>query len=375
MVRSGRVYCWGYNGDGQLGTGDASGPSMCNGHGCSPSPVQVRGIDSATGVAVGLESSCAVVRGGRVYCWGANAQADLGLGTTKGPNSCSFGLACSTSPLRVADLSDATDVSVGDGYACALRTGGTVSCWGANSSNTIGTGQMSGPDSCALAGSELPCALRPNQVQAVSTAVAISAGTGTACAVLGNGHVRCWGTNAGGALGSGTSVGPRTCKAPTGITFACSPSPVEVRDLDNAVDVSVGGGYACALTAKKTVKCWGHNYAGTLGIGTNSGPETCNLGESITACATAPQPVTTLSDVNAVATGFSHACASRGSGEILCWGTNAFGELGIGGTGGAEQCHVNIYINDTDGCSTTPVKVVVGSQTGDGSQSEPSDPQ
>jgi alpha-tubulin suppressor-like RCC1 family protein len=148
-----------------------------------------------------------------------------------------------------------------------------------------------------------------------------------------------------------------------------------VSELDDAVGVSVGGGYACAVTAKKTVKCWGHNYAGTLGIGTNSGPETCTVAESTTACATTPRRVTTLSDVNAVAAGFNHACASRGSGKILCWGTNSFGELGIGGTGGAEQCHVNIYTNDTDGCSTTPVKVVVDSHGGDGGQSGSNDPQ
>jgi alpha-tubulin suppressor-like RCC1 family protein len=129
------------------------------------------------------------------------------------------------------------------------------------------------------------------------------------------------------------------------------------------------------VTAKKTVKCWGDNYAGTMGIGTNSGPETCTSGTVSAACATAPQQVTALSDVNAVAAGLGHVCASRGSGEILCWGSNSFGELGSGSAGGAEQCHINVYTNDTDGCSTTPVKVVVDSQAGDGSRASSGDAQ
>jgi len=359
VVKSGQVYCWGYNGGGQLGVGDTSGPRTCEGHACSPYPVRVRGLNHVTNVAVGFESVCAVVVGGHVYCWGPIAEGNLGLGRGAGHQLCADGSACSASPMPIVGLSDATEVSVGDAYACALRTGGVVSCWGANASGTLGTGETSGPDQCGVGPSVYSCALHPVTVSTLSGAIAVSAGAVTACALLGSGHVRCWGGNAGGALGLGTSIGPRTCQAQGGVHFACSPAAVDVLDLDNAVAVSVGGAYACAVTVRKTVKCWGANDAGTLGIGTNSGPENCAIGTVQLACATLPQQVPALSNVESVAAGFDHVCASRGSGEILCWGNNSFGELGTGTEGAAEQCHINAYSSSTDPCSTSPVKVVV----------------
>jgi alpha-tubulin suppressor-like RCC1 family protein len=358
LVKSGQIYCWGYNGGGQLGDGSTSGPRTCDGQACSPSPVRVRGLDNATNVAMGLESACALVRGGQIYCWGANAQGDLGLGTSDGPQLCAGGSACSASPVPIVGLNDATQVSVGDGYACALHRGGTVSCWGANASGTVGTGLVSGPDPCGITPVAFSCALRPVPVLSIRGVVAISAGSTAACALLANGHVRCWGANMAGGLGLGTSIGPRSCQVQGGVHFACSPTPTEVLNLDNAVAISVGGGYGCAVTTNKRVKCWGANYAGTLGIGTSSGPQTCTTGTTRSACATLPQAVPNLSDVDAVAAGFSHVCASLGSGEIQCWGANSFGELGSGITGG-EQCHINAYISSTDACSTLPVKVVV----------------
>ena len=58
-------------------------------------------------------------------------------------------------------------------------------------------------------------------------------------------------------------------------------SPVEVSDLDDATGLSVGGGYVRAVTAKKTVKCWGNTYAGTMGIAASSGPQTCTTGAAV----------------------------------------------------------------------------------------------
>ncbi len=68
-----RVFCWGANGLGQLGTGDTTG---------GETPRQVPALDGALvqSLAAGEEHTCVVVSPGRLYCWGANGSGQLGQG-------------------------------------------------------------------------------------------------------------------------------------------------------------------------------------------------------------------------------------------------------------------------------------------------------
>jgi alpha-tubulin suppressor-like RCC1 family protein len=95
---------------------------------------------------------------------------------------------------------------------------------------------------------------------------AISAGSGTTYALLSNGTVDCWGTNAGDALGNGTTSGPDSC---TG--SPCSTTPVAVTGLAEVTAISVGDSTACALLSSGAVDCWGDNSDGELGNGTTTG--------------------------------------------------------------------------------------------------------
>jgi hypothetical protein len=140
------------------------------------------------------------------------------------------------------------------------------------------------------------------------TALSHSAGIGGHyCALTNIGGVVCWGKNDNGEVGNGTR-GDRY-------------RPVAVVGLDHGVkQVSAGGAHTCALMVSGTVKCWGKNFSGQLGIGTNKDSYT-------------PVSVVGLSGVRQITTGDFHSCALLSSGTVKCWGGNENGELGDGDSG------------------------------------------
>ena len=135
----------------------------------------------------------------------------------------------------------------------------------------------------------------------------IVAGAFHSCALTTNGSVRCWGDNSSGELGVGT------------ITQRMAPVPVS--GLGNGMQaIAAKGASTCALTAGGAVRCWGDNSHGQLGDGTTSRRLT-------------PVTVSSLgSGVQAIAAGNSHACALTTTGAVLCWGDNRHGQLGDGTT-------------------------------------------
>jgi len=169
------VQCWGYNHDGELGNGGTA-PG-------SPAPVAVLGLSSGvTAIAVGQSHACAVVMGG-VQCWGLNDLGELGNGSM---------VMYSDTPVAVSGLSSGvTAVAAGVDYTCALTMAGAVWCWGYNADGQLGNGST-------VMYSDVPVA-----VSGLSSGVmAIAAGDSHACAVTAAGRVQCWGSNPEGELGS-----------------------------------------------------------------------------------------------------------------------------------------------------------------------------
>ncbi|MES1166010.1 MAG: RCC1 repeat-containing protein, partial [Verrucomicrobiota bacterium] len=196
-------------------------------------------------------------------------------------------------PAQVTALGAAVaEVSVGDLFTCARKTDHTLWCWGNNASGQLGNGTTA--DS-----------LMPVQVTALGNTVAeVSAGDLFACARLTDGSVDCWGS---GPLGDGTA------------TPALSPIPVTA--LGNAVaEISTGDGAGCARKTDGTLWCWGNNAFGVVGDGTTTDRLT-------------PTRVATLgSSVTGVSVGDVFACAVQSDGGVWCWGTNDHGQLGDGTT-------------------------------------------
>lgn len=124
---SGAVYCWGGNGDGQLGDGTTTNRAA---------PVLVGGVSSATQVDVGSGHSCARTGGGQIHCWGANASGQLGRGNQVGSAIAGLVSAPGLSFSRV---------TAGGGHSCGLTTLGVGYCWGANGSGQLGIGSVTIP--------------------------------------------------------------------------------------------------------------------------------------------------------------------------------------------------------------------------------------
>jgi alpha-tubulin suppressor-like RCC1 family protein len=263
LVSGGGITCWGYNDFGQLGNGNKGGPAA---------PVAVSGVTTATSVSIGQYSACAVVSGGNVVCWGDNGFGQLGNGATNN----------SSVPVPVSGIQNARAVSVGDGSACALLSSGGVVCWGESDYGQLGNGNATGPEMCG----GTACSTKPVTVSGITSATAISLGNLLACALLSNGHIECWGSNALGELGDATWPGPETC----GSSAACSSKPVAVSGIGSAKSVAAGssaGGSACALVSAGGIECWGYSADGQLGDGT-TGPEVC---ASSYPCSTTPVAV------------------------------------------------------------------------------------
>jgi alpha-tubulin suppressor-like RCC1 family protein len=169
----------------------------------------------------------------------------------------------------------------------------------------------------------------PVQVAGLSSdATQIAGGLEHTCALLDSGQVECWGTNFYGQLGDGTNT--------------ASSSPVAVSGLSNVVDLAAGNYYTCAITSSSLLHCWGRNDFGQLGDGTTTNSNA---------------PVLVASGMVQVDAGNVHACAVDTTAGLHCWGDNTFGQFGDGTTTGSlTPTGVGIAVHDvTAGANFTCV--------------------
>ncbi len=155
-------YCWGYDADGELGTGATSAPEVCNGQfPCGTTPVAVAGGHDFAALSAGQYHSCGLqATNGAAYCWGNSELGQLGTGVT-GPELCSGQYPCSSLPLAVARGLSYAVMSSGAYHTCAVTTTEAAYCWGINADGQIGAAST---ESCQTQGTAYPCATTPLRV-------------------------------------------------------------------------------------------------------------------------------------------------------------------------------------------------------------------
>lgn len=225
LFADGTAKCWGYNTYGQLGNGNTT---------TQKSPVAV-GLTDITKLYSGYYTVCAL-KGDAAYCWGYNSDGQVGDGTT-------------TSKSTPTEVLPSGVASIAPGYytTCAVMTDGTAKCWGDNLDGALGNG----------ANTDIHTPTTVVDIDGAGASLSgvaeICSGYKFSCARLDDGRVACWGYNAAGQLGIGSTTSSNVPKAVSGVT--------------TATKLACGYYHACAIEAGGRVKCWGDNLYGQIGNG------------------------------------------------------------------------------------------------------------
>ena len=278
--------------------------------GMADAPQQIMKLQ---GVSAGKFHTCAVIEG-NVRCWGANFEGELGLGNKnavgdKGP--------ASKAPYVKLDGKALQVVAAGDrqsNYSCALLEGGDVRCWGANQFGQLGLGNTD-----RVGQENTPTDVPPLGLGGAATFISAGASqfASHACAILEGGLLRCWGGNKYGELGLAHTTTVGDDEPPSAL------APVQLPE--KTAHVSSGKYHTCVVSEKGTVRCWGWNKYGQLGLG-----HTKNIGDDEVPGRAAK--VALPGKATQTSVGRWHSCALLENGDVHCWGRNNKGQLGLGNT-------------------------------------------
>ncbi len=227
---TGAMYCWGYDGQTQLGRPT---PNV-NNNVLPAAPVQTD-ASAAIQMGPGFDYSIGLTKAGLVYSWGANNVGQLGRAAND------------PSPPGVVTLTNVTNIAAGLEHACAVSSG-TVMCWGDDTNGELGDGKQNTQ-------SQSPVTVNVGG----KTITQVTAGYSHTCALASDGTVYCWGQNDWGQCGTGGGDG--------GFNNADVLTPTQVQLTGKALQVEAGTNHACALITGGSVMCWGANDRGQLGQG------------------------------------------------------------------------------------------------------------
>ncbi|NRA35095.1 MAG: hypothetical protein HRU17_17340 [Polyangiaceae bacterium] len=371
-------------------------------------------------IAAAYSSTCVIVDGGRVACFGDAIQGQLGSGDTQDR----------WAPVYVGGIDDAVQISCGDEHCCVVHLDATVSCWGDNFHGGLGDGtnldrKLPGKVlRIAAQGPELKCAYKesdtsgywfcdnetdwltaknrceafgngaflaePDTIGAThfiggmvptehwfgalydspdwdwsSTGNVFWSGNSTGSTPAG--EFESWAIgepNIGAGACASMNLGPDWNAAPCTnlLDYVCELPKNPPPQLQGAVEVAAGRGFSCALLDNTEIVCWGKGTSGQLGNGTSDQwvPVTVGAGEIGIA--------SDLVGAVSISAGKLHACAVLASGLAACWGSGGDGRLGNGGLlGGSDPDYVHGIENagvctasNTSGCLANVIQIEAG---------------
>lgn len=307
--------------------------SGCGAQDAAVPPAALDGLRAST-IDGGRRHLCAVTTGRSLECWGANSFGQIGDGNP---------LRQPAGPRAVPSLPSVSAVSAGDDFTCALDDQGSPWCWGQNMAGQLGNGQ------------QITLSLVPEKVLGDIRATQLATGDFHTCALEADGAVSCWGLGAVGQIAGG-STDDRY-------------QPARILAPGRSTAIAAGAHHTCSIAPDGGVQCWGLNRFGGLGDGTRSdastpvavegldGPVvdivagddfTCGrlesggvqcwganssgqLGDGSRSDRARPTRVAGIESAVDLAAGGRHACAALADGSVRCWGANESGQLGDGG--------------------------------------------
>ncbi len=333
LLDNGDVRCWGLGGGSGIGYNGL--PGVDDTIGVSSEPLDFPAIDlggDATAIASGNFHSCAIVDDGSVRCWGQASVGQLGYG-----NEDIVGDVMSPAqagPVPIGADRTATAITAGRYHTCAILDTGDVRCWG--SANALRASEDIGDDE--------PASDNPVIDLGGQSAVAISAGWDSTCAIVESGEVFCW----GGGVASRYS---------DGITFE-PPEPVEQADFGGraAEQITLGFQHACVIFDGGELYCWGLGSAGRLGYGNTDG-----VGDGVPATPESPLsggPVDVGEGrtVLTASAGDITTCAILDNFTVRCWGDGPIVGQGFDLTVGDDELPSDVPVINYNGTAAyTPV--------------------
>jgi len=273
-LADGAVYCWGYNGYGDLGNGTTIDSGL---------PVAVQGLDglAVSDIVGGGHHTCAIADGA-LWCWGSNVYGELGDGTTIDR--------LTAVPVTALSALAVTAVAGGQDHTCAIASG-LAFCWGSNRLGQLGDGTATDRHSPV-----------PVDTPSGVPVTGIGAGAQHTCLIV-TGDVLCTGNNSAGQLGDGT-----------GANIKVVPAAVPGMPPGAVTAIASGLYYTCADSPGASY-CWGDNRQG-------------QFGDPGLAMRYQYSPVLAPS-AGLRGPGIDHACAIT-DGVLSCWGRNTEGQAGDG---------------------------------------------
>lgn len=313
---SGQLFCWGRNGNSQLGNGLTANSS-------TPIKVDMSGTSYSndfTDVSTGLNMTCGVHATGRIFCWGLGTDGRLGTGST----------ASQTTPTEF-DMSahglydnDFVQVSALWDTTCGLHSSGKIFCTGDAADFSLGNGSISDVSS-------------PVEIDMSAHGIAndfkfVDISNGTGCAVHVNDKLYCWGNNQRGQLGNETNINSGTPIEPV-LTFVGKTNNFK-QVATYRYPFSWQEAHTCALHADDTFVCTGEVRHGKLGT---SHTDYKDVFTEIDMTAHAES-----NDFIDIDVGEDQSCGIHSSGKVFCWGSNSAGILGNGGGNGETPVEIDM---------------------------------
>lgn len=276
------LWCWGRNDVGQLGVGDYVNRR-------APTEVWPGKRDWSL-VATGYWHTCAL-DSDILWCWGDNSMHQISI-------ELSLGVSRNT-PTFATDVHNWVTMSAGGMFTCAIRSNQMLYCWGDNRRGQVGVGRFNTTEGT----------WRDSPVRVGGHGwVEVEAGGSSVCGRKVDNRRYCWGSDQAGVLGLG-DMGDQS----------------RPKTIDDGVyrTVSVGLNHACGISMTRRLYCWGSRAEGKLGLG--------EFNEAEMGCCLSPPDQRTIgTSWDKVYVGVRHACALDTQGYRYCWGSNRYGQLGLG---------------------------------------------